>query len=224
VPLDPRPSAASSCAVRSTSSSSRRGPLSSFDILIGMRGAQLLDARSDDELLSSSMKKKGLRMPGGHSSVRIPKPLPAGGNRPFQGQGFSQADLRFFETLAVNAGVALRSSHLLEQLREQAAAREHQAHHDTLTDLPNWLYFTERLDESAEGAGERRAYVIDWTGSGRVNDTLGHAIGDAILLELAAGSAVPGDQSMWPGSGAMSSPCSSGRRTGSRSRRPASGC
>jgi len=176
-------------------------PLSSFDILIGMRGAQLLDARSDDELLSSSMKKKGLRdalvAPLQREDPKAGYLLVA--NRPFQGQGFSQADLRFFETLAVNAGVALRSSHLLEQLREQAAAREHQAHHDTLTDLPNWLYFTERLDEALKGGPENDVAVmfIDLDRFREVNDTLGHAIGDAILLELASRlRPFAGDQSM----------------------------
>jgi diguanylate cyclase (GGDEF)-like protein len=165
-------------------------PLSSFDILIGMRGASLLDARSDDQLLSSSMKKKGLRdalvAPLQREDPKAGYLLVA--NRAFQREGFSQADLRFFETLAVNAGVALRSSHLLEQLRDEAAAREHQAYHDTLTGLPNWLYFTERLDAALKGGPENDVAVmfIDLDRFREVNDTLGHAIGDAILIELAS--------------------------------------
>ena len=38
-------------------------------------------------------------------------------DRPFRHEGFKGSDLRFFETLAANAGVALRSSDLLERLR-----------------------------------------------------------------------------------------------------------
>jgi diguanylate cyclase (GGDEF)-like protein len=165
-------------------------PLSSFDTLVGMRGPRLLDARSGDQVLSTSMKKRGL-------TEALVAPLqreePKAGylllaNRPFQHEGFSQADLRFFETLAANAGVALRSSQLLEQLRREVALRQHQAHHDTLTGLPNWLFFTERLDEALKSATEDRVAVmfIDLDRFREVNDTLGHVMGDAILLEVAS--------------------------------------
>jgi diguanylate cyclase (GGDEF)-like protein len=165
-------------------------PLSSFDTLVGMRGAQLLDARSEDLVLTTSMKKRDLRealvAPLAREDPKAGYLLVA--NRAFRHEGFSQADLRFFETLAANAGVALRSSQLLEQLRDEAAAREHQAHHDTLTGLPNWLYFTERLDAALKGGPENDVAVmfIDLDRFREVNDTLGHAIGDAILLELAS--------------------------------------
>ncbi|MGP8209115.1 MAG: putative bifunctional diguanylate cyclase/phosphodiesterase [Acidimicrobiales bacterium] len=165
-------------------------PLSSFDTLVGMRGPQLLDARSNDQVLSTSMKKRGL-------TEALVAPLqreePKAGyllvaNRPFQHEGFSQADLRFFETLAANAGVALRSSQLLEQLRREVALRQHQAHHDTLTGLPNWLFFTERLDAALKSNAEDRVAVmfIDLDRFREVNDTLGHVTGDAILLEVAS--------------------------------------
>ena len=41
-------------------------------------------------------------------------------DRAFKHEGFKRADLRFFEALAADAGVALRSSKLLEQLRQEA--------------------------------------------------------------------------------------------------------
>ena len=165
-------------------------PLSSFDTLVGMRGPQHLDARSDDQVLNASMKKRGL-------AEALVAPLqreePKAGyllvaNRPFQHEGFSQADLRFFETLAANAGVALRSSQLLEQLRREVALRQHQAHHDTLTGLPNWLFFTERLDAALKSNTEDQVAVmfIDLDRFREVNDTLGHVTGDAILLEVAS--------------------------------------
>jgi diguanylate cyclase (GGDEF)-like protein len=165
-------------------------PLSSFDTLVGMRGPQLLNVHSDDQLLSASMKKRGLREA---LVAPLQREEPKAGyllvaNRPFQHEGFSQADLRFFETLAANAGVALRSSQLLEQLRREVALRQHQAHHDTLTDLPNWLFFTERLDEALRsGSGDDVAVMfIDLDRFREVNDTLGHVTGDAILLEVAS--------------------------------------
>ena len=69
-------------------------------------------------------------------------------DRAFKHEGFKRADLRFFEALAANAGVALRSSKLLEQLRQEASVRQYQAQHDALTGLPNRALFAERLEEA----------------------------------------------------------------------------
>ncbi len=108
-------------------------------------------------------------------------------DRAFNHEGFKASDLRFFETLAANAGVALRSSELLERLRKEVAVRQHQAYHDTLTGLPNRAMFTERLAETlAVGPPGRVATMfIDLDGFKEVNDTLGHVTGDAILREVA---------------------------------------
>ena len=108
-------------------------------------------------------------------------------DRPYQDEGFKSADLRFFETLAANAGVALRSSELLQQLRTEVAVRQHQAHHDTLSGLPNRLLFSERLGEAltVETDSKVAVMLIDLDGFRDVNDTLGHVTGDAVLREVA---------------------------------------
>jgi diguanylate cyclase (GGDEF)-like protein/PAS domain S-box-containing protein len=65
----------------------------------------------------------------------------------------------------------------------------HMAHHDGLTDLANRALFRQRLDAAmAEYRCSRRGVVllfIDLDGFKRLNDTLGHPTGDAVLRLLA---------------------------------------
>jgi diguanylate cyclase (GGDEF)-like protein len=81
-------------------------------------------------------------------------------------------------------------------LREQEAARvaqeeriRHQAYHDSLTGLPNRARFGEQLEEAVRRAKRTGAPLallfLDLDLFKRVNDTLGHDAGDA-LLRLAA--------------------------------------
>ena len=162
--------------------------LSRLDKLICKRGAVLYNARCDDLELVAAMGERGL-------TEALVAPLkrddPGAGyllvaNRPFQHEGFKQADLRFFETLAANAGVALRSSELMEELRREVDRRVHQAYHDPLTGLPNRLLFSQRLEEALAASPDSKVTVmlIDLDGFKDVNDTLGHVTGDAILVEI----------------------------------------
>ncbi len=68
------------------------------------------------------------------------------------------------------------------------AAQLHAAQHDTLTGLPNRALLAgnaERMLSAATEAGTRCAMILlDLNGFKNVNDTLGHAAGDRLLLEI----------------------------------------
>jgi diguanylate cyclase (GGDEF)-like protein/PAS domain S-box-containing protein len=65
----------------------------------------------------------------------------------------------------------------------------HTARHDVLTDLPNRLLFRERLEEAlAESQRSTQRFAVLWLDLDRfkaVNDALGHAIGDELLVAVA---------------------------------------
>ncbi|MGQ0825653.1 MAG: putative bifunctional diguanylate cyclase/phosphodiesterase [Actinomycetota bacterium] len=105
---------------------------------------------------------------------------------------FEKDDLHLFETFASHLAVTLEKSQLsksLEQLRTLKNELAHQAFHDSLTGLANRKMFRERVDEAlVENArtGSRIAVLfIDLDDFKTVNDTMGHAAGDALLEEVA---------------------------------------
>jgi len=65
---------------------------------------------------------------------------------------------------------------------------DYQAHHDTLTGLPNRLLFNDRLGHSLEVAKRENKKVallfIDLDNFKKINDTLGHNSGDKVLISI----------------------------------------
>jgi diguanylate cyclase (GGDEF)-like protein len=96
-----------------------------------------------------------------------------------------RVDERTHELAAINS--QLRDE-VLERRRAEARL-EHLAHHDPLTGLPNRLQFAEHLQRSVSKAERSRHQLavlfIDLDRFKEVNDTLGHAVGDELLMEVA---------------------------------------
>ena len=70
--------------------------------------------------------------------------------------------------------------------REIAARIRHQALHDALTGLPNRVQFRNRVADALAGHAPFSVLYVDLDRFKGVNDTLGHAAGDRLLLAAAA--------------------------------------
>lgn len=74
-------------------------------------------------------------------------------------------------------------------LREDLAQMKFRATHDPLTNLPNRVLFQDRLFQALAGAQRHKQQLallyIDLDNMKEVNDTLGHAMGDNLLKEVA---------------------------------------
>ena len=101
---------------------------------------------------------------------------------------FSADDVKLFETLANNTTVALendRLGHTVWRMKELQRELEHQASHDPLTNLANRLLFAERVADALERDPDNASVIfIDINDFKTINDTLGHAAGDELLIAI----------------------------------------
>jgi diguanylate cyclase (GGDEF)-like protein len=92
---------------------------------------------------------------------------------------YSRAEQEILIALAENASLALTDA-------KTVGAMVHQALHDTLTGLPNRALFVDRLAHALNRRGAEVAVLfIDLDRFKAINDTLGHAAGDALLIAVA---------------------------------------
>ena len=80
--------------------------------------------------------------------------------------------------------------HDITELKKKELQIKHQAFHDSLTGLPNRLLFKDRLAQAIARAGRANSTIavlfIDLDNFKNINDSLGHAVGDKFLQEVAA--------------------------------------
>jgi diguanylate cyclase (GGDEF)-like protein len=98
---------------------------------------------------------------------------------------FDDDDLRLFEALVAHASANLERARLVEELRFEVDSKSHQATHDMLTGLPNRMLFLSRATSALNDSGGVAIVLLDLDRFKDVNDTLGHAIGDRLLCEVA---------------------------------------
>jgi diguanylate cyclase (GGDEF)-like protein/PAS domain S-box-containing protein len=93
------------------------------------------------------------------------------------------SELRYVHEAAHVASIAIEANDARTRL-------ENMAHHDALTDLPNRLFFEGRLATAIDTARRKRKKLalglLDLRRFKVVNDSLGHAVGDQLLKEIAA--------------------------------------
>ncbi|MEV6928228.1 bifunctional diguanylate cyclase/phosphodiesterase [Dactylosporangium sp. NPDC051485] len=97
------------------------------------------------------------------------------------GPTFGSDDVRLVETLAAHVGVAVENSRLVDRL-------QYDADHDSLTGLANRRRMLEGLGEAMSGRSAREVVAVllfDVVALREVNDSLGHAAGDKVLVEVA---------------------------------------
>jgi diguanylate cyclase (GGDEF)-like protein/PAS domain S-box-containing protein len=78
----------------------------------------------------------------------------------------------------------------ITEIQYQQAQLEHQALHDALTGLPNRVLLGNRVNHALQASARNNNLVglllLDLDRFKEVNDTLGHHVGDALLIELSA--------------------------------------
>ncbi len=80
------------------------------------------------------------------------------------------------------ARAANKMKHSLQKLLEHV---NHIARHDYLTNLPNRRFFIDKLTEELTAKRPGAVFLLDINNFKMVNDTMGHFIGDALLIEIA---------------------------------------
>ncbi|HEX2774765.1 MAG TPA: diguanylate cyclase, partial [Micromonosporaceae bacterium] len=94
---------------------------------------------------------------------------------------FGESEVRLLEAIAAHAAVAVENNRLVDRLR-------HDAHHDSLTNLPNRRRISAALEDAVavRAPGEVVAVLLfDVDGLRQVNESLGYAAGDKVLVEVA---------------------------------------
>jgi diguanylate cyclase (GGDEF)-like protein len=156
------------------------------------RGAMLFHARSEAGLparLTALGVRDALVSPLG--LLRVIGTIMVA-NRLGDVRSFNDKDRDLFDSLSRQIALSLENGTLMQALagaKVETARFEHQAFHDPLTQLANRDLFNDRVRQALARRGEPGRTVavmyLDLDDFKTVNDSLGHAAGDALLVQVA---------------------------------------
>ena len=105
------------------------------------------------------------------------------------GRRFSEAEQETLVSFAAHASLAISEARTADSLRQALHDAQHDALHDPLTGLPNRALLRTRLDQVAKARRQGDATVallfLDLDNFKHINDSLGHDVGDALLIAVA---------------------------------------
>lgn len=101
---------------------------------------------------------------------------------------FAKEEVILLNELASDLAFGIQSLRIRAEHREAETKLEHLAHHDTLTGLPNRLLLRKRFEQCIQQANKREyglaMLFLDMDNFKEINDSFGHATGDALLIEV----------------------------------------
>jgi diguanylate cyclase (GGDEF)-like protein len=102
--------------------------------------------------------------------------------QPRSGEPLDEEDSRLLRAISAVGSSALENARLVEEIRRQAL-------HDSLTGLANQLLFEDRVAQASTAARRLRerfaVVVLDLDAFKKVNDSLGHSLGNELLRQVA---------------------------------------
>lgn len=105
-----------------------------------------------------------------------------------QTHAFSQDEVTLLDELANDLAFGIQSLRIRAEHRDAETKLEYLAHHDPLTGLPNRLLLRKRFEQFIQHANKRdyglAMLFLDMDNFKEINDSFGHATGDALLIEV----------------------------------------
>jgi diguanylate cyclase (GGDEF)-like protein/PAS domain S-box-containing protein len=102
---------------------------------------------------------------------------------------FFREEIELLQELAGDLAYGMRALRTRAEHIVAQAQLEFLAHHDSLTQLPNRLLLRDRFEQAVAAAGRKHGRVamlfLDLDGFKEINDSLGHEVGDQLLIQVA---------------------------------------